>query len=806
MAVKKYIEVSQPDRGLMNNVIPTDISPQHCSGCQNVFFENGVIKTRFGWGTAEITKLNTVASTALTEEVLHMVMFDESYDSSEPNRRLIALTKSYLIDWNDTDEWWGYDTTGLYHRLNDNTYPETDIVQAASVYGTYTTGSVNDIIYSLQDNGADATYDIRIKSGDPTSPNVFEVSKDSAAYAGDYNCGADEYTDTNVSLKLEDATGHTTNNITRINYVHTNRPTVSSVTTPAPPEITGNTYCLKLDIVSAYDTSHATEGPRVLFVRDDEGIGELYDADTISFWYYYDGGVTWPGTDLKIMTWPLVNAAGKPVAGMGGVNYPTATGGPTFDGTDKQTWKYAEITFSASDQTDLENSGYQNKRYIVFAFNGAVDVGDFQLYLCDIRVGKHGGSGLGEAIDTTEEATVSRQWVGSVDSTSGNRLYFTNKLGTVRYVASGSSRSLSLSEASDYNTAVDYHRARAISGDHDLLHLLGTIEEKDGSDTYHTLRDRYCDTLDADVWDAGVSQYSDITGTSGEILNSVQLDNNEYIFKSDGIVRTTFLGGETSMYDYDVVYRGDGLVAPRLVKTIGNYIYFVGRNNVYRYSGGGVPEPIGNPIKDALFDDLNYSDGQYHRRSWMFYIEEKNLLMIVVPTASAYPDKAYVWDLTYERWTIFKFGTNMTAGTSYYGLTTGNLDRGAQFGTSAGKFHKIDYDAEDDYANTVLTLIDSYWDSKEFGTEVGGRTEYKKWRGVHFEAKGDSVTVYYNADGAGWLPTAGTTKTLTSSWARYYVDFPVEAQLLKIRFRNATASSSFQIRWFSLDVEEGSVT
>ena len=111
-------------------------------------------------------------------------------------------------------------------------------------------------------------------------------------------------------------------------------------------------------------------------------------------------------------------------------------------------------------------------------------------------------------------------------------------------------------------------------------------------------------------------------------------------------------------------------------------------------------------------------------------------------------------------------------------------------------------------SGTSAGNIIAYWRSKDFvGPE--GRTEFKRWRGIHFEAKypnatnvTGSVRVRFSTDGGVTWTVAGT-KTLTTDWKRYFIGFTKDSQLLRIEFYNDEPDVSFEVRWFSLQYEAG---
>ncbi len=812
MADYKYIEVAQPDRGLANHIPATDISPRHCSDCQNVFFEDGAIKKRFGYGAAKSKTNTSGAAATMTEEVLEMAMFDESLANANPSRRVLAITKSYLLQWDDANARWEMDEAGVSHDCNDATYPNAKITAACSVTFQTTGIGISDIYFTTAypTDTSDHTYLVKISTA--STPDIFQINKDGAGYGDATNCG-DTYTDagTGVSIRFGTTTGHTLNDVWTVKYDYANKPVLSAVTTPAPPVGTGNTYSLKIVIPAGYDCSSGYYG-MFFTVSDEDASGDLQNVDTVSYWMYHSKSA---GEDIVRQVTITACASNDdessvqtPETGdyynLAAGQYPDST--PITDAYDGQ-WNYYEWYLSEAEQAILSDAGWSGKRRVAFGIRD-VNPGTYILYICKIRFSSRGGAGSASAIDTTDEVTTSRLIYGTVNSTVDLRLYYTNLNGYVRFVDSGANQSQILLNADDYNTAISYHRARALSGFGSRLHLLGTIEEDSGDDKYHLLRDRWCDAGDMDVWDTGTADYEDTVQSPDQIVNAISHGAYDFIYKESSISRTTWVAGEATVFDRSLAYSGDGLVAAKLLMALSANMYFVGQvGDFYRYPGVGDPDPTsGLAVRTEIKAALDYSNGQYRKRSFFLYIKEKNLLLILIPTASAYPDKAWVYDFRYDRWTKWLFSdgtsTNITAGTSYEGLRTANLVRGTQFGNSSGDFYEIDFTATNDGAKA----IDANWDSKDFANPQKGRTEYTDWGGVYFEAKGasagDTITVSYSIDnGTSW--TACTAIALTATWARYRASFNINSQLLRIRFANSTISQSFQVRWFSLLWKEG---
>ena len=424
-------------------------------------------------------------------------------------------------------------------------------------------------------------------------------------------------------------------------------------------------------------------------------------------------------------------------------------------------------------------------------------------------------SGYGLDSDTTlSSPTMSVSTTLNPNSTAAeNVLFFVNPgndVHYVRYVTSLLPNNLLLG-ADGYNTTTPVnHKCRALSGYGGHLHLLGPTENPSDATRYEFRnRDRWSDLTLADTWGltGTTAGRNDLADTGGEILNAVHYDGNEYYMKSDSIIRVDHLAGETAIYGFTTVYQGDGLVAPKLVWVTNRGIIFVGLQNIWLFTGSGSPARLGDPVVDAFFDDLESGSGAYHKRAHFVFMEETNLLLAFVRESGSYPNVAWVLDVEQLTWTYWDFTTQtggISAGCSYNRLESNNLVRGTMLGFSDGRIHPLDTSSENDYvANSTTTAIQAYWDSKEFGLPDGRWPELTNWTGIYLEAKGDNVTVQYSLDGGSW--TTVSALTLSSTWTSYNLVINKTGKLIKVRFLDNTASSTFEVRRFALQHTVGGI-
>lgn len=383
--------------------------------------------------------------------------------------------------------------------------------------------------------------------------------------------------------------------------------------------------------------------------------------------------------------------------------------------------------------------------------------------------------------------------------TSGHNLRYLNKPHTYGLV---DGRMNILSAAADYHDN-NRHQCRTFEYYKNHLMLMG-LREKHTAMYDKSSFARWSDLNDLDVWDTGTSGDHPLVDSKGNLYNSIVFNDFLYIFQQNSVVRVSHVGGENTVFKWNTIFTKDGLSAPKLLIDVGNYLIWVGNRNVYRMGLGGDIQEIGDPVKDDMFGSagLEYSDGEHHLRSFWLHVKDYNLIVAMIPTSGSYPDGGWGWDYVNDAWVYWDTGAqNITAGTSYDNLVTTKLDRGLLIGNSSGNVYKLDYTDKVDGS----VAIDAKWDSMDFSDPNKERTEYTRWRGIHFEAKGDGITISYSIDsGASW--TAQKTLELTSNWARYFVDWNESSHLLRFRFSNNTANEDFRVRWFSLEYEKGTVT
>lgn len=339
------------------------------------------------------------------------------------------------------------------------------------------------------------------------------------------------------------------------------------------------------------------------------------------------------------------------------------------------------------------------------------------------------------------------------------------------------------------------------------LFLLNTTE----SGTEVPQRVRWSDAGDPETWDSGDAGSNDLVDTPGEIVTGKLLGNILVIYKDDSIVLCDWVGGN-NLFRFLTAVPNIGLLAQDAIVNLGTSHIFLGKDNIYEYAGGNMCTPIGNAIKDELFNVMN---DVYISTAFTMHFRERNEVWFFIPiNDSTYPNSAWVYNYLTKSWS--RFDMSMTAGAEYLyqdNPTIGSLtdtigELGWRFkdlrkdralpifllGDSSGNILQQGYSTSDNG-----TAITAYYDTLDFtvGEDGAVRGYQGRWLGVKYEAKGDSVEIYYSTDeGDSW--TSVETKSLSSSWAEYASYFDVTSEKIRIRFRNANSTGQLAIRWFRI--------
>lgn len=308
----------------------------------------------------------------------------------------------------------------------------------------------------------------------------------------------------------------------------------------------------------------------------------------------------------------------------------------------------------------------------------------------------------------------------------------------------------------------------------------------------------------------GTAGYQDLVDDESWIIGIGMLgENSVAIYKERSIVLMTWVGGHTP-FRFKTMIKGEGLVAKDAFSDIGGEHLVMGEKGLYSYRGETTMTPIDNAMKTTLYDAL---DGTYRNRSFFLSVEEDDEVQVWIPTATVYPDEVWCYNTVKQVWyrkdrTMTGFGGYDAQSSLTIGDLTGTIgEQNWRFGDtlikanspmtlvgdSDGKVYKLDKTT----LNNDGTAITNTWETVDFvlPDTPDYMNKFMRVTQLLIEASGQSVDTSYSTDGgATW--NASTSHTLISNWDIFQHDFDTVARKIRFRFRNTTASSGFNIRYF----------
>lgn len=327
-------------------------------------------------------------------------------------------------------------------------------------------------------------------------------------------------------------------------------------------------------------------------------------------------------------------------------------------------------------------------------------------------------------------------------------------------------------------------------------------------------------TATISAWKGTGSGFYDLRDTGDMNVWAEKLASNLIIYQQHSVWQLRYVGGTTVFYP-DILMTDIGLLGPRLLLSTGNTHYFVGNDfNIYAYMGGTLKKNIGGEIASFFKRDI---DPKFAFRSWMAIGPQgKYLWIFIVPNGSEFVTKAYKLNLLSGAWTIRDFSHKYTktsgitsvlligagvyhlgesyekalegeqtyaeaviAGTTYADvLTEIRVDERLAVGDSAGLVLEESSGLEDDGEE-----IDSVYISKEF--DLGMPDTNKRWPGIVFDVKGESITVDYSIDENDWTNIG--TYALDSTKYQIVKAF-INRTGKKLQYRITSEGQTFYVR------------
>ncbi len=325
----------------------------------------------------------------------------------------------------------------------------------------------------------------------------------------------------------------------------------------------------------------------------------------------------------------------------------------------------------------------------------------------------------------------------------------------------------------------------------------------------------------------GTAGYQDLVDDSDWIVSAVYMsDDTTIIYKENSIVEMTWVGGQTP-FRFTTIYTGDGAAGKECVTNVSGDHAVIGTRYLYTFTGDRKVTAIDEKINKSFYDSLNTL---YINRSLVIYDKDQSELQFCIPTSGSVPDD--IWALNsidsnhpwYRKSRTFSgAGTATTQSTVTIGDLVGTIgDQNLRIGdylslsnftfsiigNTSGKVFKVSSSTYNNDGSAVVNEFQTPDFTSPISTSIlsgkntneGSLGDFFRCNQLFYEAKGDSVTTEYSTDGGStWNPTQGNstnTQTLTSNYTVYQQDFDTTAGKIRYRFRNASASSGFFLRYY----------
>ncbi len=194
---------------------------------------------------------------------------------------------------------------------------------------------------------------------------------------------------------------------------------------------------------------------------------------------------------------------------------------------------------------------------------------------------------------------------------------------------------------------------------HEMLLLCNTTE----AGTHRPWRVRASDAGDPTNWTTGIAATYDLLDSDDDILAALLLGPWLIIYRSDSIMRCTYLGILNEILFFEYMVQTDGVQAQGAVVDVGAGHVLVGRFGVYLYNGGYVLKPIGA----AVFANFLAAQGDLNAvaRQTMFlvFVPDLEEVWVIYPAgASLAPNKTLRMHLVADSWAERMFAEAFYAG------------------------------------------------------------------------------------------------------------------------------------------------
>lgn len=361
-----------------------------------------------------------------------------------------------------------------------------------------------------------------------------------------------------------------------------------------------------------------------------------------------------------------------------------------------------------------------------------------------------------------------------------------------------------------YPSGVTALTAKVVREFKDYLLLMDVTE--DGN--RYPQRVRWSDTATPDDFDGGNASYIDLPGYDW-IKTGLKFRGDYIVVLKSRSIWVGYATGDSTIFQFDQKVSGVGCMSAKTVQNLGDSIIFLGWEDIYLFDGINYEE-IGGPIREELFQTLN--PAQADRCLGAIFEDQKEYWLFVPSSTSTYCDVAWVYNYELKKWSRHELYNNVMNYGFYErqsSLTIGDLS--GTIGEQTWRFGDrtilatsptvILFDENgNSYEYNLLTnndngnAIDGWFSSKDF--MFTGLAKRQRILRVDTYYKGTSLVLSYSVDkGITWT----TFDTLTES-TNYEVKrsfLRLDCDMVRFRFRNATAGEHFDFREARIYWQEG---
>ncbi len=354
-------------------------------------------------------------------------------------------------------------------------------------------------------------------------------------------------------------------------------------------------------------------------------------------------------------------------------------------------------------------------------------------------------------------------------------------------------------------------------------HYKGVVWSKKGALTYAA------GTTD---FASGVAAALDIQDGDGNLMTAVPFQGGAAVLFERCLHYQYWVGGD-EVWRFQKTVPGIGTPARRGAVSYRDVCYFLGRSNVYAYKGGSIPEEIGNPIKKAMFAELNQ---QYIGNSFVDFDPTENELIVAIPTGTSIsPDTQWVYRVSDDSWSR-KIRNHSAAGrfSRASGLTIGDLvgDIGAQNWTFGEAIVRVDAQIRiyGDPSGRVVKNDITRYSISETGTSVaqtystetpditgtqqadpvdGDKSDFvmtnQRWQRLSIEmyGQGTAIVSYSTDRGSTFTAVSQSPVTLVNNGTTHLLDMDVSNPFIRIGIDNTGLNEFIGVRYVALDFIPG---